>query len=52
MPLWLAELFCPEHGLPVLIPAIMNYWSICRMAMRFHLTQLRARSKRDETPWS
>jgi len=49
---WITELFCPEHGLSVLIPALVNYWGIWRMAMRFHLTQIRARGKSNESIWS
>jgi len=34
---WLSELFCPEHGLPVLLPAIWRYISLWRAGMKFHL---------------
>ena len=38
MPLWLMELFCPEHGLPILMEAFGRYWSLWRFGMRFHLS--------------
>lgn len=54
MPFWLQELFCPEHGLMVFIPAILRYWSVWRMGMRLHLMQLGVRFKEaeDEPIWS
>lgn len=52
MPLWLSELFCPEHGLGVLLPAILNYWGVWRMGMRFHIMRLRQAEARHEPSWS
>lgn len=36
MPIWLLELFCPEHGMPVLLEALRRYWSVWQMGMRAH----------------
>ena len=36
MPIWLLELFCPEHGLQILMEALRRYWSIWQMGMRAH----------------
>lgn len=35
--LWLQELFCPQHGLPVLLMVYRQYWHIWRVGMALHV---------------
>lgn len=41
MPLWLSELFCPEHGLAPLVQVVYTYWGLWRVSMRVHVEQKR-----------